>query len=109
MLSLTFIISYVLLKLELEGSILNLEKHIGNSDCYSELRVQEVSNHSIRMVNSSIRENRKGVSSGASARSFLQRNWGFASSPNQDSVNLDILADRSCRIGSTTHEKAGIL
>lgn len=47
------------------------------------------------MVNSFVRENRKGVSSGASARSFLSRNWGFASSPSQDSANLDVLVNRA--------------
>ncbi len=43
------------------------------------------------MVNGAVRENRRVVNSGASARSFLRGKWGFASSPYQNARNFGIL------------------
>lgn len=47
------------------------------------------------MVNGSVREKRRVVNSGASARSFVRGKWGFASSPYQDAGNLGVLQDRA--------------
>ncbi len=68
---------------------------MGNNGSYTELRVQDVSSHTIRMVNGAVRENRRTASLGASARSFLRGKWGFASSSYTDAGSLGVLQARA--------------
>ncbi|MCD5414864.1 MAG: TldD/PmbA family protein [Clostridiales bacterium] len=60
-------------------------KHFSN---YTELRMQENKNMSIRFLNSNLVENEKKSTSGVSSRVFNSGSWGFASNPEINDVSI---------------------
>ncbi len=74
---------------------MNISGHLGQTDFYTELRAQRNLNSTVVFLNGDLVNNQESVSSGLSCRTFVNGEWGFASSSMAKTESIPKLIERA--------------